>query len=104
MYAREEILDNPCKFGKNYLSLRHVTKNLWIMRRLLTALFFLFVTAVSAGSGDTYVYICTGPQSKRYHRTSTCKGLKSCSKEVVKVTLEKARNMNRTPCGYCYKR
>ena len=73
------------------------------MKRLLTSLFFLFITVVSFGSGDTYVYICTGPQSKRYHKTSTCKGLKSCSKEIKKITLEEAKKLNRTPCGYCYK-
>ena len=61
-------------------------------------------TGAGAGTGETYVYVCTGPTSKKYHKTNTCRGLKSCSKEVVKVTLEKAKQMNRTPCGYCYKK
>lgn len=51
----------------------------------------------------TYVYICTGPQSKRYHKTSTCRGLGSCSKEIKRVSLEKARSMGRTPCKWCHK-
>lgn len=65
---------------------------------------------VSAGIGvadhhaqaDGKVYICTGPQSKRYHCTPKCKGLHSCSKKVIAVSLSKARSMGRTPCGWCY--
>lgn len=48
------------------------------------------------------VYICTGPQSKRYHCDRYCRGLSSCSKEVIAVSLEKAKRMGRTPCGWCY--
>lgn len=51
---------------------------------------------------ETYVYICTGPQSTKYHKTSTCKGLKRCSREVIKITLDKAKEMKRTPCKICY--
>ena len=65
---------------------------------------------VSAGMGvadhhaqaDGKVYICTGPQSKRYHCTPKCKGLHSCSKKVIAVPLSKAKLMGRTPCGWCY--
>ena len=49
------------------------------------------------------VYICTGPQSKRYHKTPKCRGLDSCSKEIIAVSVDKARKMGRTPCGWCYK-
>lgn len=51
---------------------------------------------------QTKVYICTGPQSKRFHKTPNCKGLQSCSKEIKAVTLEQARKMGRTPCKWCY--
>lgn len=65
---------------------------------------------VSAGMGvadhdvqaEGKVYVCTGPQSKRYHCTPRCKGLQSCSKKVIPVPLSKARLMGRTPCGWCY--
>ena len=79
------------------------------MRRLLCILFLLVSGTIGINadkSGDTNeveVYICTGPQSKRYHKTSSCRGLKSCSKEIVKVPLKKAKDLGRTPCGYCYK-
>lgn len=48
------------------------------------------------------VYICTGPQSKRFHKTPDCQGLRSCSKEIKAVTLEQAKKMGRTPCKWCY--
>ena len=50
---------------------------------------------------ETYVYICTGPQSKRYHSKSNCRGLNSCSGSIEKVTLTKAQSMHRTPCKVC---
>lgn len=56
----------------------------------------------SAPQAGGTVYICTGPQSKRYHRTSSCRGLSSCSKEVIAVSLEKAKRMGRTRCGWCF--
>ena len=51
---------------------------------------------------ETEVYICTGPQSKRYHKTENCMGLNSCSRSIEKLTVEEAKKMMRTPCGYCY--
>ena len=53
---------------------------------------------------DVEVYICTGPQSKRYHKTKGCRGLSSCSRQILKITLREATDeYGRTPCGYCYK-
>ena len=54
-------------------------------------------------SGETYVYICTGPMSKRYHKSPRCRGLDNCSKEIKKVTIGYAKNLGRTPCKWCYK-
>ena len=49
------------------------------------------------------VYICTGSQSERYHRTNTCIGLENCSKQIIKVTKDDATNKHkRTPCRICY--
>lgn len=49
-----------------------------------------------------YVYICTGPKSKTYHKYDDCKGLKRCSKDIVKVSLDKAKSMKRRACKLCY--
>lgn len=54
-------------------------------------------------STQATVYICTGPQSKRYHKTARCRGLNSCSEDIKAVSLDYARSIGRTPCGWCYK-
>lgn len=59
-------------------------------------------SVTNTNAGDTKVYICTGPQSKRYHNTPKCHGLHSCSKKIISVSISKARSMGRTPCGWCY--
>jgi len=52
---------------------------------------------------NTEVMICTGRSSRRFH-CGMCRGLKSCRGEILYVTLEQAKNMRKTPCGYCYKK
>ena len=49
------------------------------------------------------VYICTGPYSKRYHKTRPCSGLNNCSGHIKRVSLKKAQRKGRTPCGICYR-
>ncbi len=67
------------------------------MKVLFLSLMFL-ACATSDG-----VYICTGPQSKRYHKSASCKGLRNCSREIKQVTLEQAKKLHKTPCHICYK-
>ncbi len=57
------------------------------------------------GCSDSFskdVYICTGPKSKSYHKSSHCEGLRRCSSDIKKITKEEAINRNRKPCRYCY--
>lgn len=49
---------------------------------------------------EEVVYICNGPSSQKYHYTKSCRGLKRCSTKIYKVSLEEARNRQRTLCGY----
>lgn len=72
-----------------------------IITTILCCSFTVGDTSQETSSGIT-VYICTGPKSKRYHCDQYCKGLRSCSKDVIAVSLEKARKMGRTPCKWCY--
>lgn len=76
------------------------------MKTLFLSIFLLLAPASNAQyetcSSETYVYICTGPQSKRYHKTNECRGLSSCSKDIKKVTISYAKNIGRTPCHWCY--
>ena len=79
------------------------------MKQTILILATLFCCAFSTSEQLTTpqvkgtVYICTGPQSKRFHKTPNCRGLGSCSKEIKEVSIEVARKMGRTPCGWCYK-
>ena len=56
-------------------------------------------TEPSFNSSET-VYICTGPQSKKYHLNKNCTGLRNCSAEVKAVTKDQAVQMGRGLCGY----
>ena len=70
----------------------------WLFIPLLSLIFYIGLSA-----SDSKVFICTGPKSECYHKTRSCRGLKSCSKEIKEVTLAEAKRMNRRPCGFCYK-
>jgi len=76
------------------------------MQKIKTLLLVLSTTLIltSYQQTSTSVYICTGPQSERYHKTNTCRGLSKCSTKIIKVTQEDAvKKYNRTPCKICYK-
>ena len=77
------------------------------MKRLKIFLLVVFSALILTSfqpQPQTYVYICTGAKSERYHKINTCSGLKSCSKEIIKITKAEAINKyNRTPCKICYK-
>ena len=64
--------------------------------------FFAQRSTSTVSTAETYVYICTGPNAKRYHSSSTCRGLDNCSKEIKKVTISIAKDKGRTPCKICY--
>ncbi len=51
---------------------------------------------------DAMVWICGGPNSKRYHSNRNCGGLKKCSKTPSKISLGEARQRGYTPCKKCY--
>lgn len=75
---------------------------------LLTLIAGIAVGYVSAKNTPTtaeqsYVYICTGPSSKVYHTSPKCNGLRNCSKDIKKVTLEQAQQMGRRACKICVK-
>lgn len=57
----------------------------------------------SAPSQSGMVYVCTGPNSERYHKSSDCTGLSRCSDEIEAYSREEARSLGYTPCGICYR-
>ena len=61
------------------------------------------VVKIPALSSETIVYICTGSQSKKYHKTDKCYGLSKCSGSIVKKKESIAIKEGRTKCKICYK-
>ena len=49
---------------------------------------------------ETYVYVCNGPSSKRYHYSQNCRGLRNCSTDLERTTIAEARRRGRTLCGW----
>ncbi len=64
----------------------------------LGGVFFLFLTSFSHEVAE--VYICKGPQSKKYHYKKDCRGLKNCSTDIYLVPLSDAKSLGRTLCGW----
>ena len=71
-------------------------------RKLLFGSIFLAGIALTAftTSIETTVYICKGPQSKKYHYNKDCRGLSRCSTKIYSVTLGEAKNLGRGLCGW----
>lgn len=48
------------------------------------------------------VYYCTGPNDKKYHSSSHCRGLRKCSCRIVKCSKSEAQNKGFKPYKICY--
>jgi hypothetical protein len=62
-----------------------------------------FASTGATTQKEAEVYICTGPQSKKYHKTKTCRGLRNCSKTIEKKKVSEAKKLGRDKCKMCYK-
>ena len=60
--------------------------------------FLLFTTLLSFDSFQSKVYICNGPKSTVYHKSSNCRGLNKCSTELTSLSEQKAIQMGRRKC------
>ena len=59
-------------------------------------------TAEIAAADMTYVYICTGSSSTKYHKTALCRGLNNCKGKIIKVSRTVAEEeYHRSPCKIC---
>lgn len=70
------------------------------MKTLLLS--FLFAVCGAVSTADSSVYICTGPYATKYHSTPECKGLNRCSGDVVKMSMDKAKESGYTACKICW--
>jgi len=66
------------------------------MKHLLI-LIFLFLISIPTESN---VYICQSKGGKKYHYREDCRGLKTCTHKIEKVTLKEARSAGKTLCGW----
>ena len=46
------------------------------------------------------VFICNSQYGKKYHYSKSCRGLKACKSEIKEITLERARKLGKTICGW----
>lgn len=74
------------------------------MKALLLLLFLLpnpACTSTKAVRADAKTaYLCGSGKTKKYHLSSSCRGLSNCGYKTVKTTLEKAKQEGRTLCGW----
>lgn len=66
---------------------------------------FILVTLNSTyalAQNDSKVLICISSSAKAYH-SYKCTGLNKCTHSIGEVTVKEAKELGRTPCGYCYK-
>ena len=67
---------------------------------MITWLIFFSFSLISCSDIDT-VIICVSRTSHKYHARS-CKGVKSCTHELKQVSVAEAKQMGKSPCGFCY--
>jgi hypothetical protein len=72
------------------------------MKHYFFHIFVLSLLAVSCKTANSQVYICTGPYSKAYHKTSECMGLSRCSGDIEGVSEDEAIEEGRHKCHFCY--
>ena len=63
--------------------------------------FLLFILLAAFTPKQAKVLICKSGTAYAYHARE-CRGLNQCTHTIEKVTLAEAKEMRRTPCGYCY--
>lgn len=66
------------------------------------AVISFFCIALTSGTKEKDVYICTGKSSVAYHCDLNCKGLNNCKSGIKTVTLKKAKKIGRRACKICY--
>lgn len=60
------------------------------------------VSIFEASAGRTTVYVCTGPNAEKYHKSSKCRGIRKSSCKIVSIDLADAKKAGYKPCKICY--
>ncbi len=56
-----------------------------------------------SANNQTIVYVCSGGNSAKYHKTNTCRGLSSCKGTKKSMTLAEAKKTKKNKCKLCFK-
>lgn len=72
------------------------------MKVLRIVLTISSIALLIACGGSNSVYICTGPQSRVYHKHKDCNGLSRCSGTIESISIDKAKSIGRRECKWCY--
>ena len=74
--------------------------------KTLALLAFAFMlsghTTTEVKTAEATVYICTGPKARKYHASSSCRGLNRCSGSIKQLSVSSAKAKGFTPCKICY--
>ena len=70
------------------------------MKTLFAAMLFM-ASFTTSTQQQSQVYICTGPDAYRYHKTDRCRGLNRCTGEIRKVPVSYAQSVGFTACRIC---
>ncbi|MCP9201344.1 hypothetical protein MKO06_15650 [Gramella sp. GC03-9] len=46
------------------------------------------------------VFICNSQNGKKYHFSKSCRGLNACRSNIKEITLENAKKLGKTICGW----
>jgi hypothetical protein len=65
-----------------------------------TFILLIFLLNSSYCIQPTEVYLCNSTGGKKYHLSSTCRGLSNCQHQIIKTTLEKAKKAGKTLCKW----
>ena len=69
------------------------------MKILLVMLF-----AAHLSTGKDHVFLCKGGSIVTYHAKKDCRNIKTCSQEVLEVSLEEATDQyKKKACKVCYR-
>lgn len=61
----------------------------------------VLILSLFASKGTSDVYICVSKTASKYHLSPTCKGLKECTHQIKKVTIEESKKLGyKNLCGF----
>lgn len=62
-------------------------------------LLLLIMINIMGCSSNDKVYLCNGPQSKVYHKTNNCQGLRRCTTDIESTDITTAKERHIRECG-----